>query len=72
MICALMIGRAGSVSLPGKNTLSVLGKKLCEYPLIACKNSQFVNKIDKNFIGQTEYFQSLLHHPSLPYIPLQI
>ena len=45
MICALMIGRAGSVSLPGKNTLSVLGKKLCEYPLIAASKSKYVERI---------------------------
>ena len=40
-----MIGRAGSVSLPGKNTLSVLGKKLCEYPLIAASKSKYVERI---------------------------
>ena len=45
MIVALMIGRAGSRSLPGKNTKKILGKSLCEYPLIACKNSKFVKKI---------------------------
>ena len=45
MICALMIGRAGSVSLPGKNTLSVLGKKLCEYPLIASSKSKYIERI---------------------------
>ena len=45
MICALMIGRAGSVSLPGKNILSVLGKKLCEYPLIAASKSKYVERI---------------------------
>ena len=45
MICALMIGRAGSISLPGKNTLSVLGKKLCEYPLIAASKSKYIERI---------------------------
>ena len=40
-----MIGRAGSVSLPGKNTLSILGKKLCEYPLIAASKSRYVERI---------------------------
>jgi CMP-N-acetylneuraminic acid synthetase len=45
MICALMIGRAGSVSLPGKNILSILGKKLCEYPLIAASKSKYVERI---------------------------
>jgi CMP-N-acetylneuraminic acid synthetase len=45
MIIALMIGRAGSRGLPGKNTKKILGKSLCEFPLIACKKSKLVNKI---------------------------
>ena len=45
MICALMIGRAGSVGFPNKNIKKVLGRRLCEYPLIACKNSKYVDKI---------------------------
>ena len=45
MIVALMIGRAGSRGLPGKNTKMILGKSLCEFPLIACKKSKFVKKI---------------------------
>ena len=45
MIVALMIGRAGSRGLPGKNTKTILGKSLCEFPLIACKKSKFVKKI---------------------------
>ncbi len=45
MICALMIGRAGSSGYPGKNVKKVLGRALCEYPLIASKNSKFVEKI---------------------------
>ena len=45
MIIALMIGRAGSRGLPGKNTKKILGKSLCEFPLIACKKSKFVQKI---------------------------
>lgn len=45
MICALMIGRAGSVGLPGKNIKKILGKRLFEYPLIAAKKSKFVSKI---------------------------
>jgi|TARA_B100001971_G_scaffold178302_1_gene173140 CMP-N-acetylneuraminic acid synthetase len=45
MICALMIGRAGSAGFPNKNIRKVLGRRLCEYPLIACKNSKYVNKI---------------------------
>tara|TARA_Y100000590_G_scaffold412609_1_gene507729 strand:- start:404 stop:1156 length:753 start_codon:yes stop_codon:yes gene_type:complete len=45
MICALMIGRAGSSGFPGKNTTPVLGRPLCIYPLIAATNSIYVNKI---------------------------
>ena len=40
-----MMGRAGSRGFPRKNTIKVLGKPLCEYPLIACKKSKFVKKI---------------------------
>ena len=45
MICALMIGRAGSVGFPNKNIKKILGRRLCEYPLVACKNSKYVDKI---------------------------
>ena len=45
MIVALMIGRSGSKGLRGKNTLKVLGKPLCEYPLLAAKRSKYVDKI---------------------------
>lgn len=45
MIIALMIGRVGSKGFPGKNMKLVLGKPLCEYPLIAAKKSKFVEKI---------------------------
>ena len=47
MICALMIGRANSSGLPGKNVYPVLGRPMCSYPLMAakqavCKPSIFV------------------------------
>tara|TARA_Y100000294_G_C8511533_1_gene319032 strand:+ start:288 stop:1040 length:753 start_codon:yes stop_codon:yes gene_type:complete len=45
MICALMIGRAGSKGFPNKNIKLVLGRRLCEYPLIAAKKSKNINKI---------------------------
>ena len=45
MICALMIGRMGSTGFKKKNLKKVLGKRLFEYPLIACKNSKYVDKI---------------------------
>ena len=40
-----MIGRKGSRGFPGKNTYKVLGRPLCEYPLIAAKKSKFIEKI---------------------------
>ncbi len=40
-----MIGRAGSKGFPGKNTAKILGRSICEYPLIAAKKSKFINKI---------------------------
>ena len=40
-----MIGRAGSKGFPNKNIKKVLGRRMCEYPLIACKNSKYVDKI---------------------------
>ena len=48
MICALIIGRAGSRGFPRKNLATVLGRKLCEYPILAAKNSQ---KIDQIYIS---------------------
>jgi CMP-N-acetylneuraminic acid synthetase len=45
MITAIMIGRKGSRGFPGKNTYKVLGRPLCEYPLIAAKRSKFIDKI---------------------------
>ena len=45
VICALMIGRAGSRSLPNKNIKFILNRRICEYPLIAANKSKFVNKI---------------------------
>ena len=48
MICALMMGRKGSVGFPNKNIKKILGRRLFEYPLIACKNSK---KVDKIFVS---------------------
>ena len=45
MICALMIGRAGSTGFPKKNIKKILGRRLFEYPLIASKNSKYIDKI---------------------------
>mgnify|MGYP003328227554 CR=1 FL=1 len=40
-----MMGRAGSKGFPGKNLRRTLGRRLFEYPLIACKNSNYINKV---------------------------
>lgn len=45
MICALMIGRAGSVGFPGKNTANVLGRPLCSYPLMAARDSRHITRL---------------------------
>lgn len=45
MIAALLIGREGSTGFPGKNTYSVLGKPLMEYPLLAAMGAELVDKV---------------------------
>lgn len=40
-----MIGRAGSVGFPGKNTAPVLGRPLCAYPLMAARASKYVDRL---------------------------
>ena len=45
MIVSILLGREGSVGFPGKNLYPMLGKALMEYPLIAAKNSKYVDKM---------------------------
>lgn len=45
MIAALLLGREGSVGFPGKNTYLVLGRPLMTYPLLAAKNSRYVDEV---------------------------
>lgn len=45
MICALLIGRGGSIGLPKKNIMPIMKRPLMAYPLLAAKNSKFVNEI---------------------------
>ena len=45
MIAALLLGRKGSVGFPGKNTMQVLGRPLCVYPMLAAINSKYVDKL---------------------------
>jgi Cytidylyltransferase len=44
MICALLIGREGSVGFPGKNVYPVLGRPLIAYPLIAARDARTVDR----------------------------
>ena len=44
-VCALMIGRDGSVGFPKKNVFPVLGRPLAAYPLLAAKASRHVDRI---------------------------
>ena len=45
MIAALLLGRAGSTGLPGKNTRLVLGRPLMAYPLLAAQAARSVGRI---------------------------
>jgi len=45
MIAALLVGRKKSQGFPGKNTHTVLGRPLMEYPLLAAKNSTSVDTV---------------------------
>lgn len=69
MIFAIMIGRAGSKGFPGKNIKKILGRRLCEYPLLAAAKSKFINKIyiasDCNVINSysKKYKTGLIQRP---------
>jgi len=43
MIIALLIGRKGSMSVPGKNSCNILGKPMAWYPMNAACNSSLVD-----------------------------
>jgi len=45
MITALLIGREGSQGFPGKNIKPILGRPLMVYPILAAKNSKYVEKV---------------------------
>jgi molybdopterin-guanine dinucleotide biosynthesis protein A len=45
MIAALLLGRKGSRGFPGKNLFPVMGKPLMVYPLLAAKNSRYVERV---------------------------
>jgi CMP-N-acetylneuraminic acid synthetase len=43
MIVAILIGRAGSSGLPGKNTRLILGRPLAEYPLMVAQKTKNID-----------------------------
>lgn len=45
MICALLVGRGGSVGFPRKNIYPLLNRPLMAYPLLAAKNSLNVDEV---------------------------
>ena len=45
MIAALLLGREGSSAFPGKNTSLVLSRPMMVYPLLAAKNSKYVDEV---------------------------
>ncbi|MFH1913502.1 MAG: cytidylyltransferase [Pseudomonadota bacterium] len=53
MISSILIGRKGSKGLPGKNTMSVLGRPLCSYPMLAATNAP---SIDRHFVCTDDEF----------------
>lgn len=56
-ICALMLGREGSIGLPGKNTFPILGRPMMRYPMMAAENSQFVTH--KFFSTDSEKYKDI-------------
>ena len=44
-VCAVVIGRKGSVGFPGKNVYPVLGRPLVAYPLLAAQSSRHVERL---------------------------
>jgi Cytidylyltransferase len=44
MICALLLGREGSVGFPKKNVYPVLGRPLVAYPMLAARAAQSVDR----------------------------
>jgi hypothetical protein len=45
MICALLLGREGSLAFPGKNLQTIFGRPLVSYPLMAAGRSPSVERI---------------------------
>jgi molybdopterin-guanine dinucleotide biosynthesis protein A len=45
MICALLLGREGSRSFPGKNVYPILGRPMMAYPLLAANASKYIDAV---------------------------
>jgi len=45
LVCALMIGRAGSTGFPGKNIYPLLGRPMAAYPLLAATKADLVDRV---------------------------
>ncbi len=72
MIAALILGRKGSTGFPGKNTMEVLGRPLCSYPMMAAKNSKYIDRCyvstdDEKImdIGKVHDFEIIQRPPEL-------
>lgn len=72
MICALMLGRKGSVGFPGKNLYLVMGRPLMEYPLLAAKSAKHIDNVfistdDENImaIGKKHHAEIIIRPPEL-------
>ena len=46
IICALIIGRKGSIGFPKKNLYPLLGRPMVMYPILAAKKSKMVEDYD--------------------------
>ena len=44
-VCAVLLGRGGSVALPGKNVRHILGRPSLHYPLMAARASAVVEEV---------------------------
>lgn len=44
-IVSLIIGRGGSTGFPGKNIKNIVGRPLMSYPILAAKNSEYIDGV---------------------------
>ena len=59
---AILLGRKGSKGLPGKNTMTILGRPISHYSILAALNSNYVSDIylstdDQDLLLEAEKFQ---------------